>query len=131
MTAMAADGTLIQEIYLRQIVRINSLLSAAKSADRVTTGRISAAENPLGDGRFLDACIDPERPAAAPAGLDVHGKDPLETLRPRQRPLPGAGRGLTVRLALAGGRGPTPRHHPRPIRARRRRDAHSALWLGA
>lgn len=40
--------------------------------------------------------------------------------RPGQGPLPGAGRGVTVPGAPAGGLSPMPRRHPRPIRARRR-----------
>jgi hypothetical protein len=44
-------------------------------------------ENPLDDGRILDARDHPQLPATAAAGLDVDGKDTLEALRPGQRPL--------------------------------------------
>ena len=101
--------------------------------------------NPLDDGRFLDARNHPQRAAAAPAGfighipvadrfaaacsranrpsrrlVDIDGKGTLEALRPGEGPLPGAGRRLAARLALAAGNGPTSRYHPRPIPARRR-----------
>lgn len=44
--------------------------------------------NPLDDRRILDAGDDAQPPAAAPAALNVDREHALETLRPRQRPLP-------------------------------------------
>jgi hypothetical protein len=46
---------------------------------------------PLDDGRILDAHDHLELPAAAPAGLDIDGKDTLEALRPSEGPLPVGG----------------------------------------
>jgi hypothetical protein len=48
-------------------------------------------KNPLDHGRLLDARDHPQLPAAAPAGLDIDGKDTLEALRPSEGPLPVGG----------------------------------------
>jgi hypothetical protein len=45
-------------------------------------------KNPLNDLRVLDAGDHPQSPAAAPAYLDIDGKDALEALRPGQGVLP-------------------------------------------
>jgi hypothetical protein len=53
-------------------------------------------ESPFDGRRRLDAGDDAQPAAVVPAGLDVDGEDTLEALRPRQRPLPVAGRCLTA-----------------------------------
>ena len=62
-------------------------------------------ENPLYHRRILDAGDDPQPPAAAPADLNINGKDSLEALRPGQRPLPIGGRCLAAFLRLFGSGG--------------------------
>jgi len=59
-------------------------------------GRLAVAaevlENPFNDRWFLDTGDHAQPAAAAPADLDVDGKDTLEALRPGEGPLPVAGR---------------------------------------
>lgn len=123
MPKVARPGTMAQAVHSVQTCSEQPIPLRRRAARMRRIGRLGVApevrENSLDDRRFLDARDHPQRPAAAPAGLDVDGKHPLQTLRPAQRLLPSARRGLAIRLAPARGSGPVPRHHPRAIRAPR------------
>jgi len=69
-------------------------------------GRLAVAaevlEYPFNERGFLGAGDHLELPAAAPAGLDVDGKDTLEPLCPSQGPLPVGARRLAGRRGIPG-----------------------------
>jgi hypothetical protein len=60
-------------------------------------------ENPRDDGGRLDAGDDAQPAAAALAGLDPDGENPLAALRPRQGSLPVAGPCLAALVGSGGG----------------------------
>ena len=76
-------------------------------------------KNPLDQHRIFEARGHAQRPVEAPAEFDVDCKDALESLRPRQSPLPVGGRWLAALLGLIGSGGAGSGHDPGPIRARR------------
>ena len=111
---------------LRRAAHRNSLASTHRPSPSsqsnednrtISTWTITARNDRLRNSRRVPSSQDP--PAAAPADLDIDGKEVLESLRPRQSPVPVGSRWLAALLGLVGSGGAG----LRTIRARRREHA--------